>query len=428
MFRNPNRLRLSFTLMWLLFSMTLLAQIRIASPYSRFGLGDISDNNNAWNLSMGQTSYAFRSPYHINYSNPASYTAFDSLSFVFEGGFNSEFVKLTSNFQSTSRNYASLGYLLFGMPITKWWRTSLGLVPFSDVGYSVLNYETYNDIGTVLRLYSGSGGINRFFWGNGFRLNKNFSIGFNFSYLFGSMERQAVVFFPDSINSMNFKVDYYIMMSDIHFNYGIQYRAKLKNDLYMTLGGVFSATTNMNAKTDLIAQTFLLGANETEYIKDTLALSLGVKGKIVIPWMFGGGIALEKPEKWMVGMDYRWQNWKKFTVYDASDSLVNSWQVSVGAEITPNALNYSNYLSRIRYRLGFIYNNTYLQLRSKNLTEYALSLGFGLPLRGVKTMLNVGVQAGMRGTTEFNLIKESYIKLVVGFTIYERWFVKRKYY
>jgi hypothetical protein len=180
---TPNRLRLSLSLVLMVLVLTVSAQIRIASPYSRFGLGDLAENNNAWNFSMGQTSIGMRSPYHINYGNPASYIAFDSTAFLFEGGFNGEFVTLSSNFQTVNRNYASLGYLLFGVPVTKWWRSSLGLVPYSDVGYSVANYELYPNTGSVLRLYQGSGGINRFYWGNAFRIIKNLSVGFNMSYL-----------------------------------------------------------------------------------------------------------------------------------------------------------------------------------------------------------------------------------------------------
>jgi hypothetical protein len=129
-----NSLRLPIILCLFLINLTLFSQIRIVSPYSRFGIGDLSDNNNAWNLSMGQLGIGIRSPSHVNYANPASFSAFDSVSFVFEGGFSGEFVNLTSDVQNVNRNYASLGYLLFGMPVNRWWKTSLGLVPFSDVG------------------------------------------------------------------------------------------------------------------------------------------------------------------------------------------------------------------------------------------------------------------------------------------------------
>ena len=424
----PGKSRSLLLLIGCLSAASLCAQIRIASPYSRFGIGDLTNNNNAWNHSMGQTSIALRSPYHVNYGNPASYTAFDSISFVFEGGFNADIVQLTSNFESVTRNYASLGYILFGMPITRWWRTSLGIIPFSDVGYNVLNLEEYNGIGNVARIYRGAGGINRFFWGNGFRLWKNFSIGFNLSYLFGKMEREALVLFPDSVFFANFKVVYNVTMNDIYFDYGLQYRAKLRENLFLNAGGVFALQSNMNAKADYIASTFFLGISGVEYPKDTIEIGEARRGKIVIPLTAGLGFGMENPDKWMFSVDYRWQNWEKFSAFDMSDSLVNSQQISAGAEFLPDLESYTNYFKRVRYRVGFTYSATYLKLRGQQLDAFALSVGFGFPLKGVKTALNISAQAGFRGTTEANLISESFLRFIIGFSIYERWFVKRKYY
>lgn len=403
-------------------------QIEIASPYSRFGIGDVSDNNNAWNASMGEIGLGLRSNYHINTSNPASYTAFDSTSFLFEGGAMATMVTLTSNLQSVSRNYATVGYLVFGFPITHWWKSSIGLLPFSEVGYNVGNIDEVAGIGQVNRYYKGSGGINRFYWGNGFKIFKNLSVGFNASYLFGSMNREAKAIFPDSIYFSNIKVNNYVTVSDIYLSYGIQYQFKLTKDLRLNTGVVFGTNTYVNAKTDMIAQTFYLGSLGTEYPKDTILQEAGYKGTILVPAMVGFGLACESPDKWLVGLDFKWQNWKKFKAFDISDSLVNSFQINAGTELIPDAGSYTNYLKRIRYRLGFYYNSTYLDLRGKHLNEYAVSLGFGFPLRGIKTMLNFGAQLGTRGTTEANLIKESYFKFILGFSIYERWFVKRKYY
>jgi hypothetical protein len=165
-----------------------------------------------------------------------------------------------------------------------------------------------------------------------------------------------------------------------------------------------------------------------ESFRDTLVLAEDYKGRIIIPMMIGGGFSFAKTDKWVIGVDYKWQNWEKFKAYEQSDSLVNSWQVNVGGEITPKFDNYSNYLARVHYRLGFTYGKTYLHLRNQDLNEYGITFGLGLPLRGMKTVLNLGAQYGVRGTTAEKLIRESYFKLVVGFSIYERWFVKRKYY
>ncbi len=421
-------LRILLLLLTLAASVPLSAQIQVVSPYSRYGIGDISENNNAWNLGMGELGIGIRNPQHVNYLNPASYTAFDSLSFVFEGGLTGQVTTLRSELKTATRSYGSLGSLLFGMPITRWWKTSLGLVPFSDVGYSVVNKEEMAGVGTVARYYGGSGGVSRLYWGNAFRPVHNLSIGVNVSYLFGSMERMAKVIFPDSAYAMNFKEFYYVTMSDIHYSFGAQYTVRLPKDISMTLGAVYAPTLSMSSRVDLLATTFLLTTSAVESPRDTLANATKIKGRISIPSMLGGGVSFSKPDNWTVGVDYNWQNWKQFDAFGMSDSLVNSWSVNVGGEIIPNADKYNNYMARIHYRLGFNYGRTYLHLRGQDLNAYSVTFGFGLPLRGMRTMLNLSGQYGGRGTTADGLIRESYFKLVIGFSIYERWFVKRKYY
>jgi len=427
MIKNHCNYRFFLSAIFLFLFCSLTAQTIITSPYSRFGVGDLTANANAWNFAMGETSIGLRSPYHINYNNPASYTAFDSTSFVFEGGIIFNYVQLKTNLESTSRTYASVGYLNFGFPVTRWWKTTLGLIPFSDVGYNMSSDEILPSVGHTVRVYTGSGGINRFIWGNGFKLTKNLSIGINASYLFGSLVREASSTFPDSAYYLNFRQDYNIDVSDFYFDYGIQYTAKLTKDIRLTAGAIFGTTTKVNAKTDYFATTYFT-SNGTDTPKDTVESQAGVRGTITIPLMYGFGFSLERPDKWLFDVDYRWQNWKNYQAFGASDSLINSFQVSAGAEILPDINNFSSYFKRVRYRFGLNYNSTYLELRGKNINEYSISVGLGLPIRGMKTAINISAELGTRGTTQSNLINETYFNFVLGFSIYERWFLKRKYF
>lgn len=422
----PPKVKL-FLLLLIFFPVFSQAQIRIASPYSRFGIGDIAKNNNAWNFSMGGIGIGTSSPYHVNLTNPASYTAFDSSSFVFEGGFAGNQVKLESNIQSTTRNHGSLGYLLFGIPVTGWWRSSIGITPFTEVGYQIANNESIDSV-RVTRTYAGEGGINSIYWGNGFRITKDFSAGINASYLFGSMTRQATSIFPDSIFYQDLKIENNIEVRSFYFLYGLQYRFKLKEDLHLTAGAVFAPETHLKATTDMLARSFFLGSSGTEYFKDTIVSLDKKEGRIVVPTMVGGGFSFEKTDKWIAGADMKWQNWKKYKAFGISDSLVNSLEVNAGVELLPDVNNYNNYLKRIRYRLGASFNNTYLSLHGQHIREYAFSVGLGLPLKGSKTALNLGLRFGTRGTTDAGLLKETSLRFVVGFSIYERWFVKRKYF
>ena len=56
------------------------------SPYSIFGIGDLSKEGSAYNKSMGGVGVASRNRRFINYLNPAAVTARDSLAFMADFG------------------------------------------------------------------------------------------------------------------------------------------------------------------------------------------------------------------------------------------------------------------------------------------------------------------------------------------------------
>ena len=60
------------------------AQNSTISPYSRFGYGLLSEQANAAQRGMGGVGYAMRSGRSINFMNPASYAAIDTLTFLFD--------------------------------------------------------------------------------------------------------------------------------------------------------------------------------------------------------------------------------------------------------------------------------------------------------------------------------------------------------
>jgi len=434
-------IRILFCLLFLVFiSGTMLAQNRISSPYSRFGIGNLFNNANTYNLSMGGTAYALRSPMHVNAANPASYTAFDSTSFVFEGGLISNFSTLKTDLLSQKSNYTSLSNLLFGFPVTDWWRSSFGLVPFSNVGYKIVSnnitsidslYSEYPD--SVFKLsyqdkYEGSGGINQVYWGNAFKLNKNLSIGINATFLFGSIEKISATEFPDSATYFNSRTSKTTYVHDFYFTYGIQYFKPLKHDLTFGAGAVFSKSSKIKATQDILSETYTIGSGDIIQPRDSIVYKDGgIKGDIIIPTNFGIGLSLKKSDIWLVATDYQWQNWNKFKSFNEKDSLKNSWRAAIGAQYVPQKAIFPRMFDRIEYRLGFHYSKTYLELQNNQLNEMGFSFGIGLPLRKSKSNINFSIEAGRQGTTANNLLQENYVKFSLSVSLSERWFIKSKY-
>ena len=72
-------------------------------------------------------------------------------------------------------------------------------------------------------------------------------------------------------------------------------------------------------------------------------------------------------------------------------------------------------------------SQTYLNLKSEQLNERAVSFGFGLPLKRSGTLFNLSAEFGQMGTLNNDLIQESFARFKIGFIFSDIWFVKRKY-
>ncbi|MFC3336806.1 hypothetical protein [Flavobacterium palustre] len=60
------------------------------------------------------------------------------------------------------------------------------------------------------------------------------------------------------------------------------------------------------------------------------------------------------------------------------------------------------------------YEETGLVVNSQSIKDKGVSLGFGLPITGSFSNINLGFEFGKRGTTSAGLIQENYVKLSVG--------------
>lgn len=409
-------------------SVALTQETRVNSPYTLFGIGNLNNtNSNIRSMSMGGIKYGLRSNTLINPANPASYTAFDSISFLFEGALSGGFVTIKSINQSEKSNYASLNYLTFGFPVASWWRSSFGVMPYSNVGYKVSNDEETVDFGTVRYTNDGTGGLNQVYWGNGFKVSNNLSVGFNAAYVFGTIDNGLSVTFPDSSFYFSTRKDISYTASDFIFTYGLQYTIPFKNNLNLTLGTSFSNTTNLNAQRDILVRNFYGEINEIRYYKDTILNELDNKGEFILPRSIGAGFVMEKKDKWLVGADFNWQNWEEFRSFGESDTLKNRLSLSLGFQFIPDKYSIFSYLERLSYRFGIKYTDSYLDVKGNQLKEFGISFGVGFPVWKSRSQFNLGVEFGKWGTTADGLIQENYIKFIFAVSIYENWFIKPKY-
>ncbi|MCP4550654.1 MAG: hypothetical protein GY834_01140 [Bacteroidetes bacterium] len=403
-----------------------MAQTRSTSPYSIFGLGDISNSFNVKSLSMGGISYSLAENSAIHFANPASYASFDTLSFIFDAGLLANNVRLKNSSITEQTSYASISYITLGFSINKWWKTSMGLLPYSNVGYTYGYIKETEDIGDVQYYHEGSGGINQLYWGHAFKIGENISVGVNLGYYFGSADNIRAVGFINSVNYISTHISNSLSVNDFFINYGMQYKASIKDDISIVLSAVYNGKSTLKASQETLVRSFFPSVSNIENFRDTISHEI-LDGTVVLPGNIGFGFMLQRKDHWKIGAEFQKQYWKDFQSIGSTESLKNSLRFGLGMEFIPNFNSVNSYFSRVNYRFGIRYEQTPIELNNNSINDFGISFGIGLPLRNSRSTVNLGFEYGQRGTVKDNLIQERYFKFVIGVTMHQRWFYKRKY-
>jgi hypothetical protein len=151
-----------------------------------------------------------------------------------------------------------------------------------------------------------------------------------------------------------------------------------------------------------------------------------------MPLSYAFGIQFFELEKWMLGLDFSTAKWGQFRINGEKDSTANStFRVGLGGEYTPNSLNINSRAQRTTYRFGFYYGKDYLSLGDKDMMYYAFTSGitvpFHRPVSVQRSYLHLAFELGKRGIDDPKYIKENFVRFSFGFTLSDKWFVKRRY-
>lgn len=411
--------------LFLLLPWVTKAQNEISSPYSKFGVGIVNSCTPAVLRSLGGTSYAMQNPYFINFKNPASYVAFDSLSFIADASFSVVNNTLKTTSASQKSTVARPNYLTIGLPVTKHWRTSVGILPFSDIGYVVVDNHDVVDFGNANYTYEGDGGLMQLYWGNAFSICKGLSLGLNVSYMWGRMTYNRSVEITGE-NFFNTTIDNSMHVDGIYLSGGLQYFNDINENHRIGLGVVYENSAYLWAK-DNQRITIFEGSLSNITGEDTLVNTVNRRGSMKMPQCVGGGISYLYKKRLLLAADVTWQNWEKYRLMGESDSLTNAIVTSLGIQYTPDPQS-SKYGKRISIRAGARYSTGYFSFNGEPVSEYSFSFGLGFPLKGANSnsSLNVLVEYGKMGNLTHNAIAEDYLKLTFSFILQEKWYQRVK--
>jgi len=417
-------------------------------PFSQFGIGDSELPNNMPSVyGMGGVTYSRASRNTVNPFNPASYAAVEEESFVFDIGVNIQTSALRKGDAKLNEAAGNIGYLTVAFPLTKWWKTSAGIMPYSKVNYESVNSSTDPLTGSnVETIYSGGGGVTQIYWGNAFNITKNLSVGFNLDYLYGNITRAITYNFlgNDTTYMMNKRGQKNTHVSNLLVDLGMQYRQPLNEKYTLNAGLTCRLPRSMTVEDQSMVYT-LVETTTQEYLIDTIFPARGAddtyQSTLEQPFTVGLGLALERNELWQVGVDAYYAPWSGLKYSENSDYSIfgrnaveyaPNWRLAVGGEWMGDR-NATSYWKRIGIRAGAYYNKGRLALNMsgyENLDEIGCGLGFALPMRKGRSVLNISMGYSSFGpgvgADDPSLRRNCFtVGLSVGSC--ERWFVKRKY-
>jgi len=425
---------------------TAFAQNGINSPYSRYGFGIMTDRAMGFNKAMAGVAQGFRDGQQINTANPASYSAIDSLTALFDLGvslYNGNYEM--GNLRQNAKN-SSFDYFAFQFRVRKNMGVTVGILPYTNINYSFSSTSetlTGNQEITSSYSFTGNGGLHKVFLGAGWRILKPISVGVNGSFIFGDYTHTSTMSFSQTA-AYSMVRGYSANISTWAVDFGLQFIQPISKNDRITLGITYGLGHDITNRALRYSETL----NSTSVVQGITNDT--IKNAFQLPHSFDVGISYVHGMKWRVGADFSLEKWSKckFPAEENGKYIVGKNQLNdrtklaIGGEFTPNYIGKS-YFSRISYRFGAYYSRSYAKadntgVVTKKPTEFGITAGFALPIQNRNLWynspkINVSLQWVHTNipylntvTLNQNTLKENYLKLCLGLTFSERWFYKWK--
>lgn len=444
---------------------TLFAQtssINAYSPYSMYGLGELTTPGNVAMRSMGGVGLGLRNTGQINMLNPASLSVAPSKTFLLDFSLDG------THFRNAQRKYTADGSPLrtaktvyntinfhnfaIAFPIARGWGAALSVSPYSSVGYKVGTTESddeiWADVGRVAYGYDGDGDITEVKLSIGWEIVRNLSIGAAAKYYWGNIERNytatAVNIVTGNGEYASTKgVDKY-QVSNFKFQFGLQWNVIFNDKRILTIGAAYDLGGKLNPdKTSYVSTNNLFDTLNKFPIRNRIDAV-----ELRLPHQVGAGVYYQDRRiAW--GVDYYYCRWGSsngsFNEGLSNKSVEVAYNdthtIKAGFAITPRAMDARNYLNRMTYRIGARVGNYYQTFAGSRIDCYAVTAGLGFPVKlwGASS-INLGFEFGATKAPDFTtvgarrvgLVNQKYYKLSLGFNLFssdtsDYWFLRQKY-
>ncbi|MBQ2322109.1 MAG: hypothetical protein II375_06075 [Bacteroidales bacterium] len=393
------------------------AQNSTSSPYSMYGVGLITPKEDAAAAALGHSGIALAPSEWLNISNPAGIANLDSLTFYFNFQFRAFYAREKSGYETATIYSANIDGITMGFRGRKWLAMAIGYAPYSTVGYRMSEKKTIIGTDTQYRNeHSGSGGLSQAFINAAFTLFNHWTIGGNFSVLWGNIEHLEKACFSESIGGEDIYNKRNYALNNIYWELGTQFDFNIGQNNFR-FGAVYSPKIWLHTSYD---QTIYNSITELESDDST-------PDRFHIPRSYGAGFTYQR-KKLLGTIEYKVSEWGDVPNNKFKEKVYfrDTYTVSGGLQYSPGKPT-DPFYKRIRYRAGGFYGKDYIDLEPVNLMQSGFSLGLTVPLGRSHNAITLSYEHQKRGIATNGMIKESFNNFKIALNIRETWFLKSKF-
>ncbi len=413
------------------------SKVSFGSFYSSFGFGAPVDINSPNTSGIGLSGVSTYLGYSPNISNPAQWGL---LGFT-QGTLSAGLIRFdaTDNFSSATNSQFSIDQFQLVVPVV---RNRLGVsVSFTPMYRSDFRQrdegsfnplpdtpELGNDVDFLISTI-GSGGVNRFEAGIGYRLFDNVSVGYGFSVNLLTLNNNVISDFSDQ----QFRVTQYNRDTDgssIGHRFGLYaYKSQLFSSRdQISLGATITLPTTIEADRSISSfriinnQRVLLRLNQDDSDRG---------GTVKLPLEFNTGLTYNFNYTTNIVAELLVQRWDEAEYSFNSNQqgyFKNRVRTGLGFQYHPyRSESQGGFFTNFKYSVGATYDNGHLSIQEQDIETIFFNAGLGLMSWRSSSSVDLSFHYGIRGTESSNLVKENIWGFTLSLNLAEYMFVRQRF-
>lgn len=401
------------------------------SPYASYGIGDVKYDNTIEISSMGGISTAYISDFssNFNFANPANNRNFELTSLRLEATNENNFFTSDYNNGKSTKHSTYLSNIALAFPLSPKVKMGISYQPYSSKNYDIINTETLANGEIYANRFRGKGVLNMAQAAFSYRVTPEFAVGARANLYFGNLSdiNEFTASNAEFVNGYETKN----RINNFNFTLGTSYqKISTTTDKKFTVGATATLGNTNDMTTDYINSTYVYGSGETKRL-ETIIDQKSTSSKNLLPFQASLGVGYGDEYRWFVSGQIDYKKGEDISYFGNTFSYNDSYRISAGGWYLPNYNNFRSYFSRMVYRYGAFYEKGNLEIAGNSINKFGISGGVLLPFKNsnISRMsgIEIGFEAGKRGTTNDNLINQNFVNLKVGFNFADRWFNKALY-